>query len=626
MVLSSPQWNLDTIKHIIRQNSSFINEPKFHGRTLLQVMVCDEKGTEDMVNFLIDHNADVNAAHYNGYLLLEALCQCRKKNKQNIVKLLLEKGVNVPDTSRGESALSRAVEFGYGTDILKMITDRGADPNHINRISRSVLCVALAFQQTLEVFEFLLAAGATVTSCKMHLSPIHCIVCGDPIRSNIVALMVQNGARGNEVLNRNHNEKTLIHYALMNCKYETEAMEILILSDESFNVNARDNKDSTMLHDALFNRHCQLDMVKQLIDLGARVGSVDYEGDTPLHKAVRCHPDDPGFVRVLLKSGSPVNVTNRAGETALHIAYKMEQGLEILRLLMGSGELVFRHPVSVYQITYPRTSAEIGNIVRQNLMAIVHRHQQILIAHVRRVRQPESSISSLAHRVQQLSMSSSHTVQQPLMAETQTVQQPYIAVNTRLCNLDYPILLAALQKYESNRSNRNLNYLQTLLKYSLLENPTIDVYNFFKLYSNSLVGISRWVPYWYECLRDIERMTRRRMSHGLELLSILGYDFDEPRRNRYDTFSDDNKRILLSIVSNREFPYYTEIIAAKLPYEFLKEVFPGIHLFTVKYFEPRNRKTVVALNWNCLENMAKYLPYNELLVMILLFHTHYKQW
>jgi ankyrin repeat protein len=71
-------------------------------------------------------------------------------------------------------------------------------------------------------------------------------------------------------------------------------------------------------------------VINLLLDAGARINTVDHEGNTPLHEAVIL-----GSVRgaeALLKHGARIDVKNRAGETPMSLA-RTRENAELLKLL-----------------------------------------------------------------------------------------------------------------------------------------------------------------------------------------------------------------------------------------------------------------------------------------------------
>jgi len=72
--------------------------------------------------------------------------------------------------------------------------------------------------------------------------------------------------------------------------------------------------------------------VEILIEAGARVDSVGFDGGTVLHRA--SHHDRPDMVRLLLERGADPTIQNQWGRTALHVASR--RGCDLVAMLLLS--------------------------------------------------------------------------------------------------------------------------------------------------------------------------------------------------------------------------------------------------------------------------------------------------
>lgn len=142
----------------IRENID-INKPYFDevgGRSPLHHAVSN--GNLQVVQFLIEHGADVTLQTINYHTPLDFAQFCRTKDTYGIYKLLLEKGAdcNVPDlfaTTAFHGALSN-----QNLEIIQLLLDHGADMTAVNEFGETALHWA-AKGSHVDVLEYVIDQG-----------------------------------------------------------------------------------------------------------------------------------------------------------------------------------------------------------------------------------------------------------------------------------------------------------------------------------------------------------------------------------------------------------------------------------------------------------------------------------
>ena len=95
------------------------------------------------------------------------------------------------------------------------------------------------------------------------------------------------------------------------------------------------NKKAEMLFKEIEKRDkANLNLVNDLITLGANLDWQNEDGETMLHKCARWN--SPEIARMLLDAGADVNVQDDDGWTALHVC-AFNNSIEIARMLIDAG-------------------------------------------------------------------------------------------------------------------------------------------------------------------------------------------------------------------------------------------------------------------------------------------------
>jgi ankyrin repeat protein len=238
------------------------------------------------------------------------------------LKLLLDSGADV--NARNSFDATALVWAAADLAKLKLLLSHGADVNARTRLERTPLMVAAACDGCSENVRLLLDQGADVkTQDKGGTTAL--ALAGQAGDVDSIHLLLAYGADAREA---SKSGLTPLMLALTNCSSTGAAALIAHGAD----VNAANTFGGTVkfgdielvhltpLHFAA--PYCGADVVKMLVNAGAKPNAADIRGMTPLMLAVASEHQDAAVVRLLLKAGADPNVRSKAGETPLDWARK----------------------------------------------------------------------------------------------------------------------------------------------------------------------------------------------------------------------------------------------------------------------------------------------------------------
>ena len=282
------------------------------------LMLC-ASGSLPLARLLVEQGgADVNAANKDG---ATALLWARR---MEVVQYLAERGASVNAVGRGgTTALMRASERG-DLDTVRFLVEHGAEVNATDYIRKSALMLACESGH-LDVVRYLVEGVANVNAeSRVFYTPL-IYACFSGHLDVVRFLVAEGGAAVNTACSDDgHTALTIA------AGFEPEIAQFLVEAGGA-NVNAELTLcRSTAL--MLASEQGALELVKCLVEKGAKIDATDVRRDTALILACR-----RGHLKVaahLVDEDANVCTANAKGETALYCACS-EGHAEIVRLLLG---------------------------------------------------------------------------------------------------------------------------------------------------------------------------------------------------------------------------------------------------------------------------------------------------
>ena len=328
----------EAIRALINKGADFVSAI---GISPLHILAYD--GSDDLVNLLLDHGADVKARDNNG---VTALHQAAWAGHVSTIELLVSRGADVDARDDNDfTPLAQAVILGHVTavaslmtigantlpvnndrawtllhlasmkgheDVINFLLASGGDVNAVDNKERTALHWA-AFSGHEKVIEFLLANGSDVNAVtQIGKTALH--VAASSGHEKIIQCLLANGSDINAV---DENRWTALHWAA----HDGHEKAIGILLANGSDVNAVDKHEWTALHWAAYSGHEKI--IECLLANGSHVNAVDKEGSTALHLAAFSGHEK--VIRLLLANGSDIEAVDKIGGTALFTAIKRQK-------------------------------------------------------------------------------------------------------------------------------------------------------------------------------------------------------------------------------------------------------------------------------------------------------------
>ena len=282
----------------------------------------------EVLQAIIDHDADVNARNKKNRTALAIACLNKKEAAINI---LLNAGAdpNIADDTYGNTCLHAAAIKECSEEILQAIIDHGADVNATNKRNQTALTNA-CINKDESAINVLLNAGtnpniagdahAYGNTC-LHVAAI------EECSKEVLQAIIDHGADVNATNKRNQT-------ALTNACINKDESAINVLLNARANPNIADTDGDTCLHVAAI-QECSKEVLQALLDHGVDVNATNKRNQTALTNA--CINKDESAINVLLYAGANPNIADADGHTCLQVAAAKEFSKDVLQAIIDHG-------------------------------------------------------------------------------------------------------------------------------------------------------------------------------------------------------------------------------------------------------------------------------------------------
>jgi ankyrin repeat protein len=306
------------ILRILANAGADLNAPAFnHGEPIRAAAI---NGDVNTVEFLLDHDANIEADYHSSTPLLLAV----ENNHHKLAENLLRRGANIYEFDvYGRSSIHLAADQG-NLGMLSTLVEHGATVDARDADQKTPLHHAVE-AQSISLVKFLISNGANPSAADRteHVTALHLAAKLD--NPEIMKILLGECVKVNAAMT---NGSTPLFVAA----YYGKAENVDLLLKKKANIALAKNNPHrlSLLYVAAMNGH--LNVVNILLKQGVDINETCLYGRTALYAAVK--RGHLAVAKRLLEQGANPNIANASGRSPLHIAAKRPDA-EMTRLLLS---------------------------------------------------------------------------------------------------------------------------------------------------------------------------------------------------------------------------------------------------------------------------------------------------
>ena len=324
------------------------------------LMIAALRNDYDMVKFLVEKGANINAKTHSEYssvetpLLLsldnehpDSRYYYYKNENSSVAEFLINNGADINVTNEdGETPLMYASKL-HNIKMVELLIQKGANINAFDDYGNTALMYGV---NNLETVKLLVENGADVNSQKGGSTAL--ILACKPRRGRNIDVIKYLVSKNADINAQDHQGDTALNktfYHLNEGSIDILDFEIAnFLIEQGADVNIKNENQYTPLIylgmlEGNFNnisfQENRIKLAKVLLEKGADINAQDYNGYTSLIWACSRKLDEP-YVKFLVEKGADVNIENDYGDTALDRAeyFKLREIADILKKAQRNGK------------------------------------------------------------------------------------------------------------------------------------------------------------------------------------------------------------------------------------------------------------------------------------------------
>lgn len=292
-----------TVCHLIGRYGLDVNHRDQYGRTVL--LLAAEQGDPDLIDFLVDHGANLNVTDHDGRGALHYSIHAKRFDNAFHLITHYHLDPNRQDKN-GVTPVFWAAEYGENA-LIDMLVHHGADLGHVDHHGNGVLAYAVRLKQH-ETARHLLAVHGVDPNAADREGVTSFMIAA---KNNDIAMLDLLARFGADCHRVDNNCSHALHYAV---KYQQLAAARHLLERYGIDPNVEDRHGRTPILIAAQKGD------KMMIDIlecfGGNPYHVDRYGNSVLHYVVRDAPVS-AVIAVVMRYRGNIDVLNHQGQTPL---------------------------------------------------------------------------------------------------------------------------------------------------------------------------------------------------------------------------------------------------------------------------------------------------------------------
>lgn len=280
---------------------------------------------------LLENDADIDATNLNGQTAI--VYAILYKTKPQLIELFLVWGAHLDylDNNGKSLMLLACINADANLETIRLLISYGLDIFHQDYLGKSCLHLASVHQDNYELIEYLVQIGRDELIClkdnEGKMAIMYAIIYGSPLLVPLLA-----------------NERSINSTSLDGCSplrlaaLESQYDCLHTLIECGADINSLDSNGCTCLYylaSVSDDNSDKLEMMKELIKLGANLELASANKTTPLH--ISCYKSYEKTVTLLLSAGVEVNSVDAEQRNALHLVCISTGKVSIMRKLIEHG-------------------------------------------------------------------------------------------------------------------------------------------------------------------------------------------------------------------------------------------------------------------------------------------------